>query len=220
MGIPVLILGESGSGKSSSLRNFPEDEVFIINVASKPLPFRKKLLTYKSKDFNKIRTIISKDNCSCYVIDDSQYLMAFELFDKAKEVGYGKFTDIAIHFKQLLDTVRDNTPDDTIVYFLHHVEQSETSGKLKAKTVGKMLDNQLTLEGLFSVCLIAKTDGKRHWLETQSDGFTPCKSPMEMFDTAEIDNDLKYVDETIRKYWGLAGRKKIVTKGENRNEKS
>lgn len=214
MGIPVLILGESGSGKTSSLRNFGENEVFVINVAAKPLPFRKKLLMYKSKDFNKIRAIISKDNCNCYVIDDSQYLMAFELFDKAKETGYNKFTDIAVHFKQLIDTVVNTAPDDTIVYFLHHIEQSESNGKIKAKTVGKMLDNQLTLEGLFSVCLMARTDGKKHWFETQSDGLTPTKSPMEMFETMEIDNDLKVVDDTIRQYWELAPRKKIIMKGD------
>ena len=212
MGIPVLILGESGSGKSTSLRNFDENEVFVCNVASKPLPFRKKLMSINTRDINKIRAIVSKENCNCYVIDDSQYLMAFELFDKAKEVGYGKFTDIAVHFKQVIDTIREFTPEDTIVYLLHHIETNTTTGKIKAKTVGQMLDNQLTLEGLFSICLMARTDGKRHWFDTQSDGFTPCKSPMEMFNAAEIDNDLKAVDDTIREYYGLGERKKIQPK--------
>lgn len=212
MGIPVLILGESGSGKSTSLRNFDENEVFVCNVASKPLPFRKKLMSINTRDIKKIRAIVSKENCNCYVIDDSQYLMAFELFDKAKEVGYGKFTDIAVHFKQVIDTIREFTPEDTIVYLLHHIETNTTTGKVKAKTVGQMLDNQLTLEGLFSICLMARTDGKRHWFDTQSDGFTPCKSPMEMFSTVEIDNDLKAVDDTIREYYGLGKRKKIQPK--------
>lgn len=212
MGIPVLILGESGSGKSTSLRNFAEDEVFVINVASKPLPFKKKLMSINTRDTNKIRAIISKDSCNCYVIDDSQYLMAFELFDKAKEVGYGKFTDIAIHFKQVIDTVRDFTPNDCIVYLLHHVETNNNTGKVKAKTVGQMLDNQITLEGLFSICLMAKTDGKKHWFDTQSDGFTPCKTPMEMFNTVEVDNDLAMVDNVIREYYGLAKRKEIQKK--------
>ena len=99
-----------------------------------------------------------------------------------------------------------------MVYFLHHVETSDTTGKFKAKTVGKMLDNQLTLEGLFSICLMCKTDGKRHWIETQSDGLTPCKSPIDMFSALEIDNDLRIVDDTIREYWGLSARKKIVIK--------
>lgn len=212
MGIPVLILGESGSGKSTSLRNFEQDEVFVLNVAKKPLPFRKKLMTKNTKDTSEIRAAVSKTGCNCYVIDDSQYLMAFELFDKAKEIGYGKFTDIAIHFKNVIDTVMNNTPDDTLVYFLHHTELNGNTGKIKAKTVGQMLDNQLTVEGLFSIVLLARTDGKKHWFETQSDGFTPCKTPMEMFDTIEIDNDLKSVDDHIREYYGLAERKKIKFK--------
>ena len=91
--------------------------------------------------------------------------------------------------------------NDTIVYFLHHTEKTET-GKIKAKTSGKMLDNQLTLEGLFSIVLLCKTDGKEHYFETQSDGFTTCKSPMEMFEP-RIDNDLKKVDTTIREYYEL-----------------
>ena len=218
MGIPVLILGESGSGKSTSLRNFNENEVFICNVASKPFPFRKKLMSINTHDINKICAVVSKENCNCYVIDDSQYLMAFELFEKAKEVGYGKFTDIAVHFKQVIDVIRDYTPEDTIVYFLHHIETNTTTGKIKAKTVGQMLDNQLTLEGLFSICLMARTDGKRHWFDTQSDGFTPCKSPMEMFNTAEIDNDLKVVDDTIREYYGLGARKKIQPKAKKEDK--
>ena len=123
------------------------------------------------------------------------------MFDKAKDTGYNKFTDVALHFRNLVDFVIKDTPEDYIVYFLHHTEQTET-GKIKAKTSGKMLDNQLTLEGLFSIVLLCKTDGKEHYFETQSDGFTTCKSPMEMFDL-KIDNDLKMVDTTIRDYYVL-----------------
>lgn len=136
-----------------------------------------------------------------YVVDDSQYLMAFEMFDRAKEVGYGKFTDVALNFRNLVDFVIKGTSEDTIVYFLHHTETTE-SGKIKAKTCGKMLDNQLTLEGLFSIVLLCKTDGQEHYFETQSDGNSTCKSPMEMFE-AKIDNDLKMVDRTIREYYEL-----------------
>ena len=142
-----------------------------------------------------------KKNFKKYVIDDSQYLMAFEMFDKAKETGYNKFTDVALNFRNLIDFVIKEMPEDTIVYFLHHTETTET-GKIKAKTSGKMLDNQLTLEGLFSIVLLCKTDGKEHYFETQSDGYTTCKSPMEMFQ-AKIDNDLKLVDTTIREYYEL-----------------
>lgn len=201
MGIPVLVLGESGSGKSTSLRNFKEDEVAVFNVAGKPLPFRKKLETYKTRNYSKIMSGIEKLGKKVYIVDDSQYLMAFSMFDRAKETGYGKFTDIAVDFKNLITFVIEKTPDDCIVYFLHHIERDDT-GRIKAKTSGKMLDQQLTLEGLFSIVLMAQANDGTYKFITQSDGYTTCKSPMEMFEL-EIDNDLKMVDTTIREYWQL-----------------
>lgn len=202
MGMPVLILGESGSGKSASMRNFEPDELGIFNVASKPLPFRKKLPILNKAGYRLIYEELQKAKLKRYVIDDSQYLMCFELFSKCKETGYGKFTDTAKHFYDLMQIVINNTPNDCIVYFLHHIEQTD-AGKIKAKTSGKMLDNQLTLEGLFSIVLMCQTDGKSHKFITQSDGNTTVKSPMGMFDL-EIDNDLKLVDSKIREYYGMA----------------
>lgn len=213
MGIPVLILGESGSGKSASLRNFNEDEVGIFNVAGKPLPFKKQLKKVNNSTYVDIIKGLKLGKVKTYVIDDSQYLMAFEIFDKAKELGYNKFTDVALNFRNLVDFIIKGIPDDYIVYFLHHTETTE-AGKIKAKTSGKMLDNQLTLEGLFSVVLLCKTDGKEHYFETQSDGFTTCKSPMEMFEL-KIDNDLKLVDTTIREYYELNKIENINESEEN-----
>ena len=201
MGIPVLIMGESGSGKSCSLRNFDKSEVVIYNIAGKPLPFRNQLNKADNVSYTQIANNMIKKCFKTYVIDDSQYLMAFEMFDRAKESGYNKFTDVALNFRNLVDFVIKQMPADTIVYFLHHIETTET-GKIKAKTSGKMLDNQLTLEGLFSIVLLCKTDGKEHYFETQSDGYTTCKSPMEMFDF-KIDNDLKMVDTKIREYYEI-----------------
>lgn len=202
MGIPVLILGESGTGKSASLRNFEPDDVSIFNVAAKPLPFRKKLPIKSTSDYNTICQGIAQSQKKAFVIDDSQYLLCFESFAKAKEIGYGKFTDMALHFYNLVQFVIRQAPPDVIVYFLHHTETDGNTGKVKAKTMGKMLDNQLTLEGLFSIVLMAYTDGKKHTFITQSDGFTTAKSPMEMF-PVEIDNDLKAVDQAIREYYEL-----------------
>lgn len=204
MGVPVLILGASGAGKSASLRNFEPSEIGVFNVASKPLPFRKKLPTVNNANYNLIKKALGENKLKCYAIDDAQYLMAFSLFDRAKEMGYQKFTDCALNFYNLLKFIRENTSDDTIVYLLHHTERDE-QGHIKAKTSGKMLDNQLTLEGLFSVVLLAGTDGKSHYFTTQSDGFTTAKSPMEMF-PLKIDNDLKMVDTTIREYYGFGGK--------------
>lgn len=202
MGIPVLILGESGSGKSASLRNFEPADVSIFNVAAKPLPFRKKLPKRSTADYGTIQQGIQASQKKAFVIDDSQYLLCFESFAKAKETGYGKYTDMALHFYNLVQFVIRQTPPDVIVYFLHHTETDGNTGKVKAKTMGKMLDNQLTLEGLFSIVLMAYTDGKKHVFVTQSDGMTTCKSPMDMF-PAEIDNDLKAVDQAIRAYYEI-----------------
>lgn len=202
MGIPCLILGESASGKSSSLRNFSPDEVGIFNIAGKRLPFKNALPTANNCGYDAIIKSIRKAAKKAYVIDDSQYLLCFEMFDRAKEVGYQKFTDIALHFYELIQTILRDTPDDVIVYFLHHTELT-ADGKRKAKTIGKMLDEKLTVEGLFTIVLLCETDGERHWFTTQSDGMTTAKSPIGMFPEREIDNDLKAVDTAIREYYEI-----------------
>lgn len=210
MGVPVLVIGQSGSGKSTSLRNFEKDDVGIFNVACKPLPFRKKLINVNVPNgtdrFDFIKKYMKSAKCKSLVIDDAQYLMAFYLFDKAKDIGYTKYTECALKFRGLIDFVVHDLPDDVIVYFLQHTEETD-KGVIKAKTSGKMLDNQLTLEGLFSIVLLCETDGKEHWFTTQSDGFTTAKSPMDMFNI-KIDNDLKFVDNAIREYYEMNKKEK------------
>lgn len=202
MGIAVLILGASGTGKSTSLRNFKKGEIGIFNVANKPLPFKSDLDVVNSTNYEQIKAALRRNSLKAYAIDDSQYLMVFEEFSRAKETGYGKFSDMALNFYQLVQTAIRDTTDDTVVYFLHHTEVDET-GRIKAKTVGKMIDSKLTLEGLFPVVLLTGTDGTNYWFETQSDGYSTAKSPMNMFPEKRIDNDLKAVDAAIRDYWGL-----------------
>lgn len=201
MGIPVLILGESGSGKSTSIRNFEPGEVGIFNVASKPLPFRKKIPTLNAATYQQILASLANHKLKRYVIDDSQYLICFEFFAHAKEKGYDKFTDMALNFYNLIQFVIHRTPPDVIVYFLHHVDTT-ADGRLRAKTAGKMLDEKLTVEGLFAIVLYCTTDGISHNFITQSDGRTTAKSPMEMFPQT-IDNDLKFVDTEIRRYYDM-----------------
>ena len=204
MGVAVLILGESGSGKSASMRNFKENDVRVLNVASKPFPFRNvnKLKKADKATYDMITGVVKSGQVLSYVIDDAQYLMAFESFAKAQIAGYGKFTEMAKNYEEMLRTIQEDTPPDTIVYVMQHVDTDET-GKVKAKTLGKMLDQQLTVEGLFTIVLLVKADEKGHYFLTQSDGTNPCKSPMGMFDDVKIDNDLKMVDDTIREYYGL-----------------
>lgn len=202
MAIKVLILGESGAGKSASLRNFEPNEIAIYNVSEKPLPFRKKLPMCKTANMKFIAADMKQNARNCYCVDDAGLAMTFYLFGKISETGYGKFTQVAKDFYEMVQAV-DECSDDTIVYFMMHTDRSEDGAKVKAKTAGKMIDSQITLESLFSIVLFATTDGKSHKFITQSDGVTTAKSPMEMF-PLEMDNDLKAVDTAIREYYGLA----------------
>ena len=205
MGLPVLILGESGSGKSTSLRNFNKDELVIYNVAGKPLPFRKRLPMKNNATYATIYKGLQKPSRKAYVIDDSQYLMAFEELDRAKETGYGKFTDMAVSFQQLLQRA-SWTSEDTNVYFLMHPDTDEM-GREKPKTIGKMLDEKLCVEGLFPIVIDARVqqgeDGRpRHVFVTENDGTNLAKAPMGMLPPT-MDTDLRAVDEAIREYWGM-----------------
>lgn len=204
MAIAVMILGESGSGKSYSIKGLDKDKVSIFNVSSKPLPFKEgKDYAQAKGDMASYKSIISylrKPTRPIVVIDDSQYLMVFEEFARARETGYTKYTDMAQNYYSLVQAAI-KAPDDVIVYFLHHT-QTTAEGRIKAKTVGKMIDDKLTLEGLFSIVLLCTATNEGHSFVTQSDGITTCKSPEGLFEQ-EIPNSLAYVDKAIREYYGL-----------------
>ena len=203
MGLPVWILGESGSGKSYSIKNLDAEKTGIFAVEKGLLPFKNKgFKVAKNATYSMIMGALKEPKLKCYVIDDSQYLMVNEFFDRAKDTGYQKYTDIGLHFRNLVHYINQNLPDDVIVYFLHHTEIDTNTGKTKAKTVGKMLDNYLTVEGCFNIVLQAVAEGKEHYFITQSDGSNTAKSPEEMFDV-KIANDSNFVDATIRDYYGL-----------------
>ena len=202
MGVSVLVLGYSGSGKSTSLRNFEPGEVGVFNVARKPLPFRKRLDVLDGAGYSDIMRTMRANNKRAYVVDDANYLMAFQNFAMARQSGYGKFTEMAVNFEQLLECA-NATDRDTVVYFLMHPDVDET-GRMKPKTIGKMLDNQLTVEGMFPIVLLAERDEQGFCFVTQSDGTNPVKAPMGMFEEARVDNDLRAVDAAIRDYWGMA----------------
>ncbi len=201
MGIPVLIMGPSGSGKSTSMRNFKSGELGIINVSRKPLPFRTDLKPFCSDNYAQIDSVIRKAKTKSLVIDDCQYLMANEFMRNAKITGYQKFTDIALNFWTLIQVVINELPEDTIVYFMAHTEL-DANGNEKMKTIGKMLDEKITLEGLFTIVLKTFVKDGKYGFTTQSNGADTVKSPIDMF-PPEIDNDLKMVDTTIREYWNL-----------------
>lgn len=210
MGIPVMILGQSGSGKSSSMRNFKKGELGIINVASKPLPFRSEIKPFNSDNYMQIEEVLKKATAKSIAIDDCQYLMANEFMRNAKMQGYQKFTDIALNFWTLVQFVIKGLPEDVIVYFMGHTE-TDANGNVKLKTIGKMLDEKITIEGMFTIVLRTQvTDGK-YTFRTQTDGMDTVKSPIGLFDQLEIDNDLKYVDGKIREYYNIK-----TSKGESK----
>ncbi len=207
MGMPVLIIGESGSGKTFSLKNFGAEEISIFSVEKSRLPFQKKLPLLPHATYADIGKVLRENlNKKAYAVDDSQYLLVNENFDRVEETGYKKFTDMAVHFRNLVHFVNKNLPDDVVVYFLHHTETDRNTGKVKAKTVGKMLDNQLTVEGCFDIVLLAQAESDGHYFVTQSDGYSTAKSPEGMFEL-KIPNDLKFVDTRIREYYGLSNPK-------------
>ena len=203
MGVPVLIAGKSSSGKTYSIKNFDPAEVGIFSVEKGRLPFKGDFKVKKRATYRDINSIFKEPKLKKYVVDDSQYLLVNELFDRAKETGYQKYTDMAVNFRNLIHNVNYLLPDDVIVYFLHHTETDPNTGEVKAKTVGKMIDQYLTLEGCFDIVLFAEAVSEGHHFITQSDGYTTAKSPEGMFPGIKIPNDLKAVDEAIRAYWGL-----------------
>lgn len=203
MGIAVLVLGESGSGKTYSLKHMDPEKVGIFSVRKGTLPFPegKSFKIAKKASYEVIYKVLKNPTMKTYVVDDSQYLMVNEFFRKANDSGYQKYTSIGKNFSDLLEYIAYQVPDDVVVYFLHHT-QVTSDGRIKAKTVGQMLDNYLTLEGCVDVVLLAQTDGQTHYFMTQSDGSNTAKSPEGMFEL-KIPNDLNFVNNRIREYYGL-----------------
>ncbi len=204
MGVSVMILGVSGTGKSCSMRNFGPDDIALVNVAGKPLPFKGKFNEVLNSDnYEKVIDFIKDTDKKSIVVDDAQYLMSDEFMRRATEGGYTKFSEIAKNFYDLIETIR-LLPDDKIVYMLGHTER-DADGNEKFRTVGKLIDEKINVEGMCTIVLkTAVSDGQYTFL-TQNNGHDTTKSPMGMFDSYSIDNDLKYVDEKIRNYYDMDG---------------
>lgn len=217
-------MGESGSGKSASLRNFAPNEISVFNVTSKPLPFKQgktKIPKIDNATYTDIANALAKPNKRAYMIDDAGYLLSFEMFKRANETGYGKFTDMAKNFFDMLDFINTQLPSDIIVYITMHTEDDSEMHKVKVKTIGKMLDQNLKIEGLFSIVLRAVQTEDGYKFVTRDDMVSTAKSPIGMWEEDMIDNDLKAVDTTIREYYDMKPltdnkptTKKTETKGE------
>ena len=206
MATAVLIMGESGSGKSASLRNFAPNEISAFNVTSKPLPFKQgktKIPKIDNATYTDIANALANPNKRAYVIDDAGYLLSFEMFKRANETGYSKFTDMAKNFFDMLDFINTKLPNDIIVYITMHTEDDSEMHRVKVKTIGKMLDQNLKIEGLFSIVLRAVQTEDGYKFVTRDDMVSTAKSPIGMWEEDMIDNDLKAVDSTIREYYDM-----------------
>jgi len=201
MGILVMIYGQSGTGKSTSFRNFDNDEVAIINVSGKPMPFRSELKTLSSNDYSTIAQWLPQIKQPSIIIDDATYLMVDQFMAYAQVKGYEKYNIMAVNFNNLIEQAR-LLPEETIIYFVGHSDQMD-DGREHFKTIGKMLDNYVTLEGKFTVVLKSVVKDGHYYFQTHNSGYDTVKSPMGMFESDLIENDLKMVDDVIREYWNI-----------------
>ncbi len=203
MGISVLILGDSGTGKTTSLRNFQPGEIGLINVAKKPLPFRSKLQAYNSNNYINVRSAVlryAQKGAKSIVVDDIQYLMTDEFMRRAQESGYGKYTDMAANYNSLFE-LAPQLPEDVILYLMSHIERDD-QGRESPRTVGKLVNEKLCVQGKVSITLHTYVESGKYYFRTHSSGEGDIsKSPLEMFEQDLIDNDLKAVDRIIRDYY-------------------
>ncbi|MEY2669748.1 MAG: hypothetical protein RLZZ577_64 [Bacteroidota bacterium] len=219
MGIPVLIIGKSGMGKSTSLKTFKNEEIGLINVLGKQLPFKNKIDSFTCDDYKKITEILKRTSKKIIIIDDAGYLITNHFMKGHADAGTGNavfafYNKIGDNFWNLIETIKGLSADK-IVYLMMHEDKNDF-GDIKPKTIGKILDEKVCLEGLFTIVLRSQKSNDKYIFSTQSNGFDVAKSPMDMFEK-EIDNDLKMVDIKIREYWELNN---LESKEENENAKT
>lgn len=199
-------MGRSGTGKSTSLRTMPDGKYGLINVMGKPLPFRTKTKGFVSTDYNKIKAALKATDKKSVVLDDSGYLITDMFMTRHSSAGAGNgvfslYNDIGDAFYSLVRFIITDLPDDMIVYLIMH-EDTDEQGRSKIKTIGRLLDEKVTVEGMVSVVIRSSNDDGEY--QFQVNGECICKSPIDMFETDTIPNDLKMVDDAIRDYWEMA----------------
>jgi hypothetical protein len=201
----ILIMGESGTGKSTSIRNCDPAITAIVNPVGKPLPFK------GSKHFTQLNGVTDADKICDFmkaqakagkkiiIIDDFQYILAIPYMSRIKESGWDKYNDFGANYFNIIDVCKE-LPADVCVYYLTHCETLE-NGITTVKLIGKLLREKITVEGLFTIVLKTATSEGKYYFFTQNSGKDTVKSPLGMFDTFSIDNDLAYVDTKIRNYY-------------------
>ena len=208
MAIPVLVIGKSGSGKSASMSNLDPSRVALISVLGKPSPFRGKFDQITTDDYVKVSNAIKATKRDIVVVDDAGYLMTNMFMKDHANTGQGNavfnlYNNIGDKFWNMIEDIR-KIRENKRVYIIMHEDQNEF-GSVKPKSIGKMIDEKVCLEGMFTIVLRCMVQHGKHIFRTQSDGLDVAKTPMGMFETEEIPNDLKMVDDTICAYYEIGG---------------
>ena len=206
MGMPILVYGKSGSGKSRSLKFFGENEILLVNIEGKQLPFKNSFkYVCRTDSLDTIITQCQKMPCKVAVIDDAGYLMTHHFMDnhrnKKGNASFDMYDDIADTMYFLVQRIKKELPDDVRVYIMLH-EDTNDAGDTKIRTIGRLIDNKVCLEGMVTVCIRCMSDNGKHFFRTQTDGFDITKTPEDMFEEVEIENNLKEVDNTIKAFYG------------------
>lgn len=203
MAVSCMILGVSGTGKSASMRNCESDKFALVNVAKKPLPFKGNFTErYEGDNYQSIKSFMKSCRAKSIVIDDAQYLMGNEFMRRVTERGYDKFSEMAQNMWELLNFINLELPADKVVYLLGHIERDQ-DGNEKFKTMGKLIDQCINVEGTCTIVLKTHVADGQYSFLTQNSGHDTVKSPIGMFPSYAIDNDLNYIDEKIRNYYEL-----------------
>ena len=197
--VPILLIGKSGSGKSTSLRNFKKDEIAVINVLGKPLPFRSDIKAVKLDDYNNIINQIKLTKKEVIVIDDANYLITNEFMKNSSIKGYDKYNEMANHFFELINAIKDIEGEKRIYLMMH--EDVDDEGNVKPKTIGKLLDEKVNIQGMFTICIRAMYENNKYIFKLKTNGQDCVKTPFGMFDSDEMDNDLKAFDEVVKEYY-------------------
>jgi len=220
MAVCVLVLGQSGTGKSRSIKTLDSKEVLVLQCTSKEMPFRlngKKVVdvSHPLKDKNGV-TRPSEDLICAYaskwtgntiVVDDFGYLMTNEFMARTFEKGYDKYNEMALKLFNVIKFCKEQLPKDKIVYFVMHEEVNDTTGYVKPKTLGKLLDDKVCVEGMFTIVLRCMMQDGKHIFKTNNSGCA--KSPEDMFESEDIENDLQVVNNAIREYYELDKKEEV-----------
>lgn len=211
MAIPVLVIGKSGSGKSASMKHCVGKDFNLVRVLNKPLPFKGKINGWVTDDYQIVYKALKSAPAKSIVIDDAGYLITNYFMKNHSTKGkgndvFGLYNTLGDNFWNLIQFIVNDMPADKIVYIIMH-EDTDDYGNVKAKTIGKLLDEKICLEGMFTIVLRSVNNLTEHKFITQSDGGAISKSPEEMFEDIEIPNDLLYVDNRIREYYEIENPK-------------